>query len=147
MQSDAPSSPEPGPQFTGFTTFCYYFYFFVWQSDAPRLQSQVLSFFFFIKSSQRSPRPLICRARGGSRGSLSLDAQDTSGYVSIRQSAYVSIRQHTSAYVSIRQHTSAYVSYICSLSLPAPYRLYIAYVSIRLSPIYSIRQHTSIAYI
>jgi hypothetical protein len=33
-------------------------------------------------------------------------------YVSIRQhtSAYVSIRQHTSAYVSIRQHTSAYVS-------------------------------------
>jgi hypothetical protein len=30
--------------------------------------------------------------------------------VSMRQSTYVSIRQHTSAYVSIRQHTSAYVS-------------------------------------
>jgi hypothetical protein len=28
----------------------------------------------------------------------------------VRQSAYVSIRQHTSASVSIRQHTSAYVS-------------------------------------
>ena len=130
MQSDAPSSPEPGPQFTGFTTF---FLFFCMSSHTHgHLQSQVLSFFLYQQSdepspprlqsqisqiSQKSPRPFICRAKGGSRGSLSLDAQHTSAY-----------RQHTSAYVSIRQ-------------------LYTAYVSIRISPIYSIRQHTPIAHI
>ncbi len=47
---------------------------------------------------------LTCRRRLA----LGLLLLEEDAYVSIRPTAYVSIRQHTSEYVSIRQHTSAY---------------------------------------